>query len=65
MCSVSCTGGTCTRHDAPAGGTPSERYFIAKVGSASEAYDTANAVMKLNASLWVNSNVVRVNAAAV
>jgi hypothetical protein len=51
-----------TFNDAPAGGTPSERYFIAKVGSASEAYDTANSVMKMNASLWVNSNVVRVDA---
>lgn len=51
-------------NDAPAGGTPSERYFVAAVGSAVEAYDTANNVMKLNASLWVNSNVVRVNAAA-
>ncbi|SLN19997.1 hypothetical protein ROJ8625_00705 [Roseivivax jejudonensis] len=49
--------------DAPAGGTPSERYFIAIVGSQTEAYDTANNVMKLNASLWVNSNVVRVDAA--
>ncbi|GGO55225.1 hypothetical protein SAMN05444398_103280 [Roseovarius pacificus] len=49
--------------DAPSGGTPSERYFIAKVASANEAYDTANTVMKLNASLWVNSNVVRVDAA--
>lgn len=49
--------------DAPVGGTPSERYFIAKVGSSSEAYDTANSVMKLNASLWVNSNTVRVDAA--
>jgi hypothetical protein len=53
-----------TFDDAPAGGTPSERYFIAKVGSITEAYDTANSVMKLNASLWVNSNVVRVAAAA-
>lgn len=51
-------------NDAPSGGTPSERYFIAKVGSASETYDTANSVMKLNASLWVNSNVVKVSAAA-
>lgn len=49
--------------DAPAGGTPSERMFIAAVGSATEAFDTANNTMKLNASLWVNSNVVRVNAA--
>ncbi|NDV52167.1 hypothetical protein [Salipiger sp. PrR003] len=49
--------------DAPSGGTPSERYFIAKIASATEAYDTANSVMKLNMSLWINSNVVRVNAA--
>lgn len=49
--------------DAPAGGTPSERMFVAIVGSAAEAYDTANSVMRLNASLWVNSNIVRVNAA--
>lgn len=50
-------------NDAPPGGTPSERYFIAIVGSAVEAFDVANNVMKLNVSLWVNSNVVRVNAA--
>lgn len=51
-------------NDAPTGGTPSERYFVALVGSASEALDTANNMMKLNSSLWVNSNIVRVNAAA-
>ncbi|RWR29464.1 hypothetical protein D2T31_10810 [Sinirhodobacter populi] len=50
-------------NDAPPGGTPSERYFVAKVASAAEALETANNVMKLNASLWVNSNVVKVNAA--
>lgn len=49
-------------NDAPPGGTPSERCFVAKVGSAVEALDTANNVMKLNASLWVNSNVVKVDA---
>lgn len=49
-------------NDAPAGGTPSERYFIAKVMSQSEQYDQANNVMKLNATLAVNSNVVRVDA---
>lgn len=49
--------------DAPAGGTPSERYFVAMVGGASEQLDTANNVMKQNLSLWINSNVVRVNAA--
>ena len=51
-------------NDAPAGGTPSERLFVAKVGSAAEALETANNVMKLNATLWVNSNVVHVDAAA-
>lgn len=50
-------------NDAPAGGTPSERLFVAKVGSSSEALDTANSVMKLNMSLWVNSNVVKIHAA--
>lgn len=51
-------------NDAPAGGTPSERLFIAKVMSRSEQFDAANSVMKLNASLGVNSNVVRVDAEA-
>lgn len=52
-------------NDAPAGGgTPSERMFLAAVGSAEEAYDTANNAVKLQASLWVNSNIVRIAAAA-
>lgn len=50
-------------NDAPAGGTPSQRLFIAKVMSQSETFDQANSVMKLNISLGVNSNVVRVDAA--
>lgn len=50
-------------NDAPSGGTPSERYFIALVMSARETLDTANNVMKLNATLGINSNIVRVNAA--
>lgn len=49
-------------NDAPPGGTPSERYFIAKVMSQSEQYDQANSIMKLNVSLAVNSNLVRVAA---
>lgn len=52
-------------NDAPATGaspTPSERYFIAKVMSATEQLDSANNVKKLNASLAVNSNLVRVAA---
>lgn len=51
-------------NDAPPGGTPSERLFIAKVASAAEALDGANSVMKLNMTLWVNSNVVKVDADA-
>ncbi len=50
-------------NDAPEGGTPSQRMFIAKVMSAAEALDEANNVMKLNSSLGINSNIVRVNAA--
>ena len=49
--------------DAPTAGTPSERYFIAKVMSAREQLDTANNVIRLQATLGVNSNIVRVNAA--
>jgi hypothetical protein len=49
-------------NDAPPGGTPSERMFAAKVASAAEAADAANNVVKLNATLWINSNVVRVSA---
>lgn len=52
-------------NDAPPGGTPSERLFVAKVASAAEAMDSANSVMKLNMTLWVNSNVVKVDAEAV
>lgn len=53
-------------NDAPATGsapTPSERYFIAMVMSATEELEGANNVMKLNSSLAINSNLVRVNAA--
>jgi hypothetical protein len=53
-------------NDAPSSGsspTPSERLFIAKVMSASEQFDQANNEMKLNISLAVNSNIVRVAAA--
>ena len=49
--------------DAPEGGTPSERYFVGLVLSQTEQFDKANSVMKLAASLAVNSNVVRVDAA--
>lgn len=49
-------------NDAPLGGTPSERYFVGLVMSARETLDTANNVMKLNATIGINSNIVRVNA---
>lgn len=52
-----------TFNDAPEGGTPSYRYFIAKVMSAREQLDGADNVMKLNATLGINSNIVRVAAA--
>lgn len=50
-------------NDAPAGGTPSIRYFVALVMSAGEQYDEANSVMKLNSMLEIDSNIVRVAAA--
>lgn len=52
-----------TFNDAPAGGTPSTRYFTAFVMSASEQWDEANSVMKLNLTLEIDSNIVRVAAA--
>ena len=51
-------------NDAPPGGTPSERLFVGQVASAAEAYDSANSIVKLNMTLWVNSNVVKVDADA-
>jgi len=50
-------------NDAPQGGTASERLFIAMVASTREQFDQADAVMKMNISLAVNSNIVRVDAA--
>lgn len=50
-------------NDMPAGGTSgSIRYFIALVMTVREQLDTANNVMKLNTTLGINSNVVRVAA---
>lgn len=51
-------------NDAPTGGTASERLFAAMVGSVNEQLDAANNVVKLNSTLWINSNIVRVAAAA-
>jgi hypothetical protein len=53
-----------TFNDAPAGGTPSYRYFIAKVMQAREELGSANNVVKLMVTLGINSNIVRVSAAA-
>ena len=50
-------------NDAPPSGTPSERYFVAAVGSATETVDSSDSVIKLNSSLWINSSITRVNAA--
>lgn len=52
-----------TFDDAPEGGTPSKRYFIAKVMTAREQLDGANNVAKLIATLGINSNIVQVDAA--
>ncbi len=49
--------------DAPGGGTASLRYFIGKVMTAREALDSANSVMRLNATIAINSNIVQVDAA--
>jgi len=49
--------------DAPTGGTPSIRYFLAFVMSAGEQWDEANSAMKFNATLEIDSNIVRVAAA--
>lgn len=52
-----------TFDDAPAGGTPSYRYFVALVMSAVEQLDEANNTMKLATTLEIDSNIVRVVAA--
>ena len=44
-------------------GTPSIRYFIAKIMTAREMLDGANNIMKMSMRLGINSNVVRVDAA--
>lgn len=51
-------------NDAPVGGTPSERLFTALVMSAAEQWNEANSVMSLSATLELDSNIVRVAAAA-
>lgn len=51
-------------NDAVGGGQPTSRRFIGKVMTASESYDTVNNVIKLNASIGINSNIVKLAAAA-
>lgn len=51
-------------NDAPAGGTPSLRYFVALVMSATETWDQADNVMTITFTLEIDSNIVRVDAAA-
>lgn len=54
-------------NDKPAtGASPknSQRLFTAKIMSASEALDNAGSIMKMSASLSIDSNIVRVNASA-
>jgi hypothetical protein len=50
-------------NDAPEGGTPSQRFFIAKVMSAREVLDGANNVVRLNVNVAINSNIVKIDAA--
>ncbi len=46
--------------DAPAGGTPSIRYFLAFVMSHEEQFGEANNNVKISVTLEVDSNIVRV-----
>jgi hypothetical protein len=50
--------------DAPPGGTPSERLFVALVASQREEWSDANNIMKLNLELAIDSNIARVAAEA-
>jgi hypothetical protein len=51
-----------TFNDARPGFQPSKRYFIGKVMQAREVLDSANNVVRLNATVGINSNIVRVDA---
>ncbi|WP_029042569.1 phage tail tube protein [Cucumibacter marinus] len=50
-------------NDAPSGGTPSERLFVAYVMSAVDEMGEANNATQLSATLEIDSNIVRVAAA--
>lgn len=47
-------------NDAPVGGTPSIRYFVALVMAATEELNEASSVMQLNTTLEIDSNIVKV-----
>jgi hypothetical protein len=50
-------------NDMPSGGVAgSIRYFIGKVMMFREQYDTVNNVVRVNATIGINSNIVSVNA---
>lgn len=51
-------------NDAPVGGTPSQRLFIALVMGARNQFNEANSVMNLMGALEINSNLVQIEAAA-
>jgi len=50
-------------NDAPAGGTPSLRYFAALVMSVEEGMNEGNTALVLNAALEIDGNIVKVAAA--
>lgn len=49
-------------NDEASGGSPSERYFIGKIMSARETLEGANNVARLNVTVGINSNIVKVDA---
>lgn len=51
-----------TFNDAPAGGTPSVRYYTALVMESVEQFNQADNVMELQATLEIDSNIVEVDA---
>lgn len=51
-------------NDAPTGGTPSERLFVAYVMNVTEQLGGPNSVMQQQSTLEIDSNIVRVAASA-
>ncbi len=50
-------------NDAPAGGAPSERLFVAFIAGRRDVFDEANSTMRLIVNLELNSNIVRIDGA--